>query len=398
MSHRFVGFLAGCLVLAAGGMAESQSKPGTPSASQKATRPEGEQAEPAIDFDKAYKLFQRRKGGEKLTAEENVYVERALEARKKLNGQPGAGQANARNLPAPTPRETMGYKPLTEMSATDLYKGQDGGLYGGGLNVPPAEHASAAEKALARIEPLDAQGKPATDGKVVFISISMSNATQEFSKFKQIADADPQKSTKLTIVDCAQGGQAMAEWVSPQAPTWTVAEQRLSQARVSSQQVQIAWVKLANKGPRGDLEEHGRKLQRDTQAVIQNSKARFPNLRIIYLSSRIYGGYATGNLNPEPYAYESAFAARWLIQDQIQGAAALNHNPDKGEVKAPLLLWGPYLWADGTTPRVADKLAYTRTDLAGDGTHPSEAGREKVARLMLHFYQTDPLAKSWFVR
>ena len=312
--------------------------------------------------------------------------------------QPGAGQTNARNLPAPTPRETVGFKPLTEMSATDLYKGQDGGLYGGGLNVPPAQHASAAEKALARIEPLDAQGNPAADGKVVFISISMSNATQEFSKFKQIADADPQKSSKLTIVDCAQGGQAMAEWVSPQAPTWTVAEQRLSQARVSPQQVQIAWVKLANKGPRGDLEEHGRKLQRDTQAVIQNAKARFPNLRIVYLSSRIYGGYSTTNLNPEPYAYESAFPARWLIQDQIQGAAALNDNPDKGEIKAPLLLWGPYLWADGTTPRAADKLAYTRADLAGDGTHPSEAGREKVARVMLNFYQTDPFAKSWYTR
>ncbi len=393
MFRRFVWLLAGCLVLISGGVAEAQSKTGTPPAAA-----EGEKTKPAIDFDKAYKLFQQRKGGETLTPEDNAYVERALEARRKANGQPGAGQPNARNLPAPTPREAMGFKPLSEMSATDRYKGQDGGLYGGGLNVPPAEHARAAEKALARIEPLDAQGTPSPDGKIVFMSISMSNATQEFSKFKQLADADPAKSTQLTIVDCAQGGRAMAEWVSPQAQPWTVAEQRLSQARVSPQQVQIAWVKLANMGPRGDLEEHGRKLQRDTQAVIQNAKARFPNLQIIYLSSRIYGGYATGNLNPEPYAYESAFAARWLIQDQIQGAVALNDNPDKGEVKAPLLLWGPYLWADGTTPRVADKLVYTRADLGQDGTHPSEAGREKVARLMLHFYQTDPLAKSWFVR
>ena len=392
MSSKCVWLLVGGLVCVSGGIAESQSKTGKPPAA------EAGKAEPAIDFDKAYKLFQRRKGGEKLSAEDNAYVERALEARKKQNGQPGAGQPNARNLPAPTPRETVGFKPLSEMSATDRYKGQDGGLYGGGLNVPPAEHARAAEKELARIQPLDAQGKPSPDGKIAFISISMSNATQEFSKFKQIADADPTKSTQLTIVDCAQGGQAMAEWVSPQAQPWTVADQRLSNAKVSPQQVQIAWVKLANKGPVGDLETHGRKLQRDTQAVIQNAKARFPNLRIIYLSSRIYGGYATSNLNPEPYAYESAFAARWLIQDQIAGATALNANPDKGEVKAPLLLWGPYLWADGTTPRVADKLVYTRADLAGDGTHPSEPGREKVARLMLNFYQTDPLAKSWFVR
>ena len=393
MSHKAAWLLAGCLACVSGRMAESQSKTAKPPAVAASDK-----AEPAIDFDKARALFQKRQGGQKLTAEEEAYIQRAMAARQKQNPPNGAGQPSARNLPAPTPRETVGLKPLSEMSATDRYKGQDGGLYGGGLNVPPASQARAAEQALARIEPLDPQGKPSADGKIVFMSISMSNATQEFSKFKQIADADPAKSSKLTIVDCAQGGQAMAEWVSPQAPPWIQADQRLSNARVSPQQVQIAWVKLANKGPVGDLETHGRKLQRDTQAVIQNAKARYPNLRIVYLSSRIYGGYATGNLNPEPYAYESAFAARWLIQDQIAGAAALNPNPEKGEVKAPLLLWGPYLWADGTTPRVADKLAYTRADLAGDGTHPSELGREKVARLMLTFYQTDPLAKSWFTR
>jgi hypothetical protein len=65
-------------------------------------------------------------------------------------------------------------------------------------------------------------------------------------------------------------------------------------------------------------------------------------------------------------------------------------------VKAPLLLWGPYLWADGVTPRKSDKLVYTREDLAGDGTHPSETGRRKVAELMLKFYKDDPLSSPWF--
>ena len=190
----------------------------------------------------------------------------------------------------------------------------------------------------------------------------------------------------------------MAQWAPPNAQPWTVAEQRIAQARVSRKQVQVAWIKLANVGPRGELADHGKTLQRDTLAVIQNAKTRFSNLRIIYLSSRIYGGYANGNLNPEPYAYESAFPVRWLIQDQIKGDAALNFNADKGTVKAPLLLWGPYLWADGTTPRQSDKLVYNRDDLAQDGTHPSEAGREKVAKVMLEFYKTDPLAKTWFAR
>ena len=97
---------------------------------------------------------------------------------------------------------------------------------------------------------------------------------------------------------------------------------------------------------------------------------------MIYLSSRIYAGYATTILNPEPYAFESAFAVRWVIQSQ----------PADG----PVILWGPYFWNDGATWR--------REDFREDGTHPSPAGRQKVARQLLNFFMTDPLAKLWFVK
>jgi hypothetical protein len=190
----------------------------------------------------------------------------------------------------------------------------------------------------------------------------------------------------------------MAEWVAPDAPPWTVAERRIAAAGMSPQQVQVAWIKLANKGPRGDLKEHGDKLQKDTLAVIHNAKARFPNLRIAYLGSRIYAGYSMGALNPEPYAYEGAFVVRWLIQDQVKGDKALNFDPAAGEARAPLLLWGPYLWADGTTPRKSDGLVYERKDLAGDGVHPSQSGRQKVADQLLKFFKSDANARTWFVK
>jgi len=201
----------------------------------------------------------------------------------------------------------------------------------------------------------------------------------------------------VTIVDCAQGGQAMAEWVRPEATPWKIAAQRLQTAEVTPAQVQTAWIKLANKGPRGDLQEHGKKLRQDTLAVVQNAKRAFPNLRIAYLSSRIYGGYASTMLNPEPFAYESAFVVRWLIEDQIRGDAALNFDAACGSVEAPVLLWGSYLWANGKTPRQGDGLVWLPEDLAGDGTHPSGSGRDKVAHLLLDFFKQDPLAKPWFV-
>lgn len=299
----------------------------------------------------------------------------------------------------PKPRPTTGLKPLTEMTAGDRYKGEDGGLYGGGKNEPQGELAAAAKRESARVVTLDRDGKPAPDGAIGLVSISMSNATQEYAVFKLLADKDPAKSPQVKVVDCAQGGQAMAQWVDPKARPWAEADRRLEQAGVSPRQVQVIWVKLANVRPTGELNEHGKKLQQDTLAVLQNARARFPNLRIAYLGSRIYGGYASTQLNPEPYAYEGAFACRWLIQDQAKGNPELNYDPSRGTVKAPLLLWGPYLWADGTTPRKADGLVWERKDLSErDGTHPSDSGRRKVAELLLNFFKNDPYASTWFVK
>jgi hypothetical protein len=343
-----------------------------------------------IDFSRARQLLRKQKSGEKLTPSEEAYLDKAKEIRRK-------GTADSKET-ASTGRDKIGLKPLTEMTAEDRYKGEEGGLYGQGRNTPPEEHRQAAMAQAKRIEPLDKPGKPSGEGRIVLVSISMSNATQEFSTFKRIADSDPAKSNRLTIVDCAQGGQAMAEWVNPEGGPWQVAARRLDEASVTPEQVQVAWIKLANKNPMGELDSHGKKLQRDTLSVVQNAKAKFPNLRIAYLGSRIYGGYTNRQLNPEPYAYESAFPARWLIRDQIRGDAALNYDETRGPAKAPLLLWGPYFWADGVTPRKSDMLVWLRSDLSGDGVHPSTTGREKVARMLLEFFRTDETAKPWFVK
>jgi hypothetical protein len=318
--------------------------------------------------------------------EEGGPVIKAIRLGKQAGGQKEGGKSS------------VGFKPLTEMTDKDRYKGEDGGLYGGGKNEPPAAHQAAARKETARIVPRDGEGKPARDGTIVLVSISMSNATQEFSRFKQVADKDPDKSPLVTIVDCAQGGQAMAEWADPRGRPWEEATRRLTAAKVTPQQVQVAWIKLANKGPSGELAEHGKKLQKDTLAVLHNARARFPNLRVVYLGSRIYAGYSTGRLNPEPYAYEGAFVVRWLIQDQITGDAGLNYDGERGAGKAPLLLWGPYLWADGVRPRKGDGLVWERTDLAGDGVHPSPSGRQKVADQLVTFFKTDAHAQTWFVK
>jgi len=132
--------------------------------------------------------------------------------------------------------------------------------------------------------------------------------------------------------------------------------------------------------------------------ILHVAKERYPNLRIVYLSSRIYAGYATIGLNPELYAYESTFSVRWLIQEQIRGDGELNYDPAKGAARCPLLLWGPYLWADGIRPRKSAGCTWEREDLAADGTHPSqERGTTKAAKMLLVFFQTSPFARTWYL-
>jgi hypothetical protein len=344
-----------------------------------------------IDWNRARALHQRAQNGEKLNPEDQAYYAKARAAMAARNRGSGA---------VPTPKDSTGLIPLSDLGKAE-YKGEMGGLYGGGSNDPPAPHLAAARAEAAKIRPLDNEGKPAKDGKVVLLSIGMSNTTQEFSIFKQTADLDPRKSPSLVIVDGAQGGQAAEEWLSPDARPWSVAEDRLRAGGVTNKQVQAVWIKqaLIQQGRFGDFPAHARRLEADLVTILQNAKQRFPNLRIAYLSSRIYGGYASTALNPEPYAYEGAFSVRWVIQRQIKSDTQLNFDPAKGAVKSPIVLWGPYLWSDGVKPRKADRLVWAHEDLnPGDGTHPSQSGRRKVAELLLKFFTTDSTTTPWFVR
>ena len=298
-------------------------------------------------------------------------------------------------------------KPLTDMTAEDRYKGEDGGLYGRGKNSPPDAHLKAAIAEAAKIMPLDAKGQPSPNGKIVLMTHGMSNTTMESQRFIEVANADPRKNPTVILVDGAQGGMDSRKWVEDKhtrsgASPWDRLDQRIKSAGAAPQQVQVIWMKhaismkhdAARRKRVGEFPDHARQLKDDMGQLVGMLKKRYPNLKFVYVSSRSYAGYATTPLNPEPYAYESAFAVRWLIQDQIADMASLRYTAGK----LPLLLWGPYLWADGEKGRNYDDLMYRREDFRDDGTHPSDTGQQKIAEQMLKFFKTDPTAKIWFLK
>jgi uncharacterized protein (TIGR03437 family) len=286
---------------------------------------------------------------------------------------------------------TTGLKPLNTPFFTN-YKGFAGGLYPNS-NQRPAAHGAAGLAQAALVRPRDLAGNiDEQNGRLVLLSIGMSNTTQEFSAFQRLVSSDPERNPKLVLVDGAQGGWSADRIVADPDDYWKGVEQRIQTARLTDAQIQTAWVKLADMGPTLPFPADARKLESETQKIIEMAKTRFPNLRLVYLSSRIYAGYATTPLNPEPYAYQGGFSVKWLIQAQLEGDPAL----DFASGKFPWLSWGPYLWGDGTTLRF-DGLTWNCSDLAEDGTHPSESGQIKVATILLDFFKGDATTRPWFV-
>lgn len=268
-----------------------------------------------------------------------------------------------------------GLVPLTDMGKR-RYRGQRGGLYPGGVNRPPLKYLRKALAASKRVRPIN--------GKIVLLSIGMSNASDEFAAFKRAADRDPQKNSSLVVVDGAQDGFDSRR-VRTQAVYWENVDQRLSDAEVTPEQVQAVWLKEAVAGEQRRFPRDARGLQADLRGIVRIMRVRYPNLKLVYLSSRTYGGYAITGLNPEPAAYDSAYAVRWLIQERMSG-----------KIKGPWLLWGPYLWTDGMAGR-NDGLQWTCDDVEEDGTHPSRAGIQKVVNMLTAFFKTDATAKRWYV-
>lgn len=309
--------------------------------------------------------------------------------------------SNCANLWFNVPGTSTPIVPMTDLG-TGLYQGYQGGLYSGGSNSrPPANEADGLAFANA-ITPLDANGNPdPINGKVGLIAIGMSAAHTDFDGFMISAKADPTVNPKLVVVNAAMNGVLGSRYADPNDSVWSAdLNYMVPQAGITPAQVVAAWVSESDAIVSGTFPTDMGKLKGQLQGIAQNLHKNFPNLKLAYYSSRYYTGYSNGTVHPantEPYAYESGFAVKNAIQDQINGLPALNYNAANGPVLAPWMSWGPYYWANGMLAR-NDGLVFTCQDAKADGNHPSiPAGKVKDAQQILNFFKTDVTTTPWFL-
>jgi hypothetical protein len=137
--------------------------------------------------------------------------------------------------------------PLTDLG-TKEYQAFRGGLYPDGKNERPAGHEAAGRKLAKTIEPLDPEGKPSPQGKIVLLGVGFSNTLQSFQGFMQVAAGDREINPQVVLVNGAVGGvpASVAQREDGEIggkKYWPIVNDRLKAAGVTPKQVQVAWIK-----------------------------------------------------------------------------------------------------------------------------------------------------------
>lgn len=356
------------------------------------------------------------------------------------------GKSGSTSLSVTTSSGNAQKIPLMDMTASQNYLSFAGGLYENSSDTVPSDHDSAGKTIAATIQPLDANGNPTASGKIVFTSIGMSNAADEFGQFINAASNDSSVNhTTLVIANGAKGGITTCYWEAatgnPPCSLHTenqfdrVRDQVLTPLGVTEQQVQVVWIKEANGGPgvagcgsgggqpcqslcdpavqgcqNTVTTTEAMRFEQQIGVVIRAAKTRWPNLKLAFISTRIYAGYATDDLSPEPYAYEYGYSAKWLIEAQINQIRTGTVDPSAGDLNynngtSPWIAWSAYIWANGPNPR-SDGLVWCdgqsaapcsgEVDFQSDGTHPNSTGQQKVATMLMNFFLNSPYTNPWF--
>jgi len=267
-------------------------------------------------------------------------------------------------------------------------------LYPNGSNAMPAGHRSAGETIAASLQPLNARGNvDLANGKIVVVAEGFSNTNDEMIRFLQaFYSSNPAVNPKLQIKNFAEPGCNLICWLDKGVGT-------------VDPQVQIVIMKHSNNVPQNAngapkvpnqpfmtaaskrFPNHARVTKEQLKTRILEVKKKYPNLKLLYLTSRIYGGWSC---NPaaasyrEPVAYEEGFSVKWLIESQILGTdSTLNFSGPNA--KAPWLAWGPYIW-DSTWPQ----------NWYRDDVHSCTTGQLVVAQKWFDFLRQDGTSRTWF--
>jgi hypothetical protein len=286
--------------------------------------------------------------------------------------------------------------PLNDLS-TRTYYSYVGGLYPNGLNSPSGVYGADLLKTCRNIVPLDTFGNKSENGNIEFISLGWSIGGQNMKVLQQKTKGNPLTNPELSLAAISLGGgdARLNDILNPKDPYWNTVAKKLKQSNSSFRQVQVIYLDTEDSSKVIGFPVRPLLVKDDLESCFRTLQQKFPNVKLVYLVARTttYGKNHVHDFNAEPNPYHFGWAAKWAIEDQINGVPGTEY---KGAHKvSPMVTWGFYEWAT-ETPRTTDGFKWSINLMNSDGLHPNDAGHDTLMTRFQNFLLTDRFAKQWY--
>lgn len=287
--------------------------------------------------------------------------------------------------------------PINDLGA-GTFLGKTGGLYPGGVNMPFGTYATDLVKFARSITPRDAAGVATSGGVVGFIAIGGSTAGKMMTALTNKTVGNTLTNSSLKMANATNGEHLSSanSLMNPNDSIWTIIDEKLKRNKLAYAQVQVIYLETDDTAQVTGFPDRPLKLKQDYLEAMHVFKSKFPNIRLVYLLGRTTTFLNPGKLtihNVEPSPYYNGWACKWLIEDQMNGAPGTRYKGNNAEV--PLITWGWYEWAYGTSQPRKDGFTWEESDTT-DGLHGTPAGEDTLSSYFQNFLLTDPYAKIWY--
>ena len=284
--------------------------------------------------------------------------------------------------------------PINDLG-TGTYRGFTGGLYPGGIDTPSGKYARDLMRFATRIKPLDSNGKSSDTGRIVFISLGASIGGHNMVALISKTIHNPLTNPRLTMANCNNGSGAASlnSMMNPNDPYWAHVDKILSSHHITYKQVQIIYLETDDSLPITSFPQRAYQFRDDMKNAMQVCKTKFKHLKLVYVLGRTTTWNKTQIQNIEPAPYYNGWGEKFFIEDQINGVAGTQYKGDSAV--APLVTWGWYQWANGTTIPRQDGFIWTQDETV-DGLHATTDGQDTLSTRFQNFLLTDKYASVWY--
>ena len=222
----------------------------------------------------------------------------------------------------------------------------------------------------------------AINNKVVMVSVgaSVQNQISERLEVRFTELTNP----KFQFVNLCQPAKDINDWLtSPEV--WTEANNRLADAEVLKEEVQIIWLQDDIISEDTAYFPEWPLMVKDSMiSLVGKLRAEFPKLKQIFISGRPYTGYTADFKHTEPKGYYNGWTCRFLVEDQIAGVI-----PSK-----PWISDAIYMWTNGSNMRL-DGFQVSQSDFKPDGLHLTLSGKNKFGDYLFEELKSNPVSSKY---